>query len=175
MSDDYDVDGPEGESEPASTMAPVMKLRAEGEVSVAYLVERATADVLRFVDKQIEKKVDEKLEAAVDAAFSEAIKARVQRAVDEVLEKGFPKIDEYGRNTGTKPLAERVAEELGRRGTYDRRDRFAEMVSERFGRLLDKALAPHVERAEEEFKGQVDAVIKAKLAETLKTALGLGR
>ncbi len=170
MEEDYD--GPEDQGAEGNGSTQVT-IRAEGQISVDWLVNEAVERVLAQAEKRLEEVVSEKIDAAVDGAFTKAIDDRVQRAVDEVLDKGFPRFDDYGRNIGVKSLNERVAEHLATKDRYDSRDHLVRLVDENFRHKLDQALTPMVQQAKTYFQQQIDGVLKAKLAEALKKSLGL--
>lgn len=129
-------------------------------------------------DSMLREKVNElaanAVEEALTASAVEAIDAQVKAAIEE----GLQPHDRYGEPEGPrKTIKAFVLDHLkqtveGRYG-YGRQTRIEKLASELLEEALKKDLGAELKKAREAFSAQINATLQAKLAETLKSALGL--
>jgi flagellar biosynthesis/type III secretory pathway protein FliH len=131
----------------------------------------------------LDEKIDEAITAAVAKKVSEVaedvIEQRVTAAIDDALACGFPEFDRYSgkikRRTSLRELIDELLTlKVSEYGSRDLKNTLIVQAVERAVRaVIDKELEAEVAKARAAVKSQVDDVIKAKLGETLKSALGL--
>jgi hypothetical protein len=129
---------------------------------------------------QVQGRLDKAIDAAVGGAMvrlvDEQVALKVAEACEAVITQGWQETNGYGEPTGKiTTLKERIAGWLNAResGYSNSPTRIEKLMSEMIGRWLQKDFAKELDAAREAFKKQVDAVVTAKLGESLKAALGL--
>ncbi len=110
--------------------------------------------------------------------FDDTIKARIAGAVDDVLAAGWTRTDSYGNATGERlDLKGRISEII----TDKKEERYGQpkltlsekLVKDQIEKTLNRELTSEIEAARKSLRSQLDAVVSGKVAETIKTALGL--
>jgi hypothetical protein len=138
--------------------------------------DRTTAT--KALEVRLMKALDAKAEAMVRDAFDETIRARVTTAVDDVLRQGWVVTDNYGNRKGDNvDLKGRISELLTKQESdgYNQPKRtVAESIAKK---LIEEAFHGSFKKelgdARVALRAQVDSLIQAKLAETMRAALGL--
>jgi len=131
--------------------------------------------------------IDERIDAAVKSRVAKLALAGVEAAIRDgvanevraVIASGWPTTNSYGEPTGkVTTLKERIVAVLTERGSgYGSKNEslVEKLVREAVAGELGKALKAEMERAQAEIRASVDGLVKERLAETLRAALGLGR
>lgn len=119
------------------------------------------------------------VEKAVDAAVVRITETAVQNAVAKVLEEGWTPTNQWGEPRGERVTLRQRIEKLltdKHHGNYDRENNgtiaeriAAKVIAETFRTEFGKEL----ELARQEFRKALDGAVTSKLAESLKSALGL--
>lgn len=132
------------------------------------LVERAA--------NELDKRVADAVEAAVASTAEKLARERLEAECERVLTEGWQKTDQYGAPQGkVMSLKDRMSEMLNRTTGYNSQ-RWAD-------ELIQKAMTDHFGRAFRDesnallnkFRAQADELLSSKIAEMLKSALGLAR
>lgn len=131
--------------------------------------------------------IDERIDAAVTSRVTKLALAGVETAIRDgvaeevraVIAAGWPTTNSYGEPTGKMTtLKERIVAVLTERqgSTYGNKNEslVEKVIREAVAGELGKALKAEMERAQAEIRASVDGLVKERLAETLRTALGLG-
>lgn len=127
---------------------------------------RKTDKVRALLDEQIAAKVSERIK---DVTLVE-----LEGEVRNVIAKGWQKTDEFGNPSGSITLSGLVIKILNtKEGDYGRSTRIEKWIQEAIEKALREVFAKEIEAARAAFKAQLDGVLQAKLAETLRAALGL--
>lgn len=148
-----------------------------GEAIVGMIVERIvnTYDFMTPVNRTLEELTRNKLTSMVNAE----IERQIRESVEQKIAEGWADHSLYGTTSKVKTLAERVGEFLTSRApeSYGRQgaDRtvLTKLVHEAVEASVTKAMKDELEVIRKRFAEQVDAVLNAKLAETLRKSLGL--
>lgn len=126
--------------------------------------------------ERIEAIVEERVRTWVDAEIEKLGGGAIEKAVAAVLAEGWQETNRYGEATGKRmTLKERIAsmivEPIGDyNGKGPRMQKIAEDV---LTKAIHSEFGKEIETGRARLRAAVDDVIKAKLTETLKSALGL--
>lgn len=140
---------------------------------------RDHSELGRKMGRALERRIDELATERVRECFEEVIKARIAATVDEVLAEGWQRTDRYGNRQDAErlDLKARISEMLAEK----KHDGFGrqpislaeEVVQKTVEGVLTRELQNEIEKARTALRAQLDAVVAGKVAETIKTALGL--
>lgn len=135
---------------------------------VQHLAERIEAGVEARIKERVDKVIGEKLETAVGD--------EIDKAVATAINEGWAASNRYGEPNGRViTTKERVSEWLAEKTHYHNRiSRREAALAKAVNAAIDKEFAGELKEIRESFRAQVDAALKAKLGETLRSALGLG-
>jgi hypothetical protein len=128
--------------------------------------------------RMVEKAVESRLEHMVMTTFERALDREIGERVTSILEDGWPVTSSYGEHTGkTVTVRELILKKLDTPvgDSYDRtrKSLVAHLVAQAVEGALGKELKAELERAKAEIRAAVDGLIKEKLTETLRAALGI--
>ncbi len=142
-------------------------------------------------EKKLEASLDEQLAGLLDAAGRKICDEKIRERVDAIVAKGWAQTDSWGNPTGApKTFEARVHEWLfAKSGSYSSsKTRIEEIFDEALrdamlGRPDHRGTRPEgggilgaiVLDAAKTFRAQVDNLMSAKLQESLRSALGLGK
>jgi hypothetical protein len=122
----------------------------------------------------LDRKIAEMHETMVREHFDTVVKQRIEAAVDEVLQQGWTKTNEYGSAVGPKMmLRDRISEVLQSRDRYNSRNYIEEHVKAAADKLLAQEFAPLIKEAGVKLREMVDRAVLEQLAATVRGALGL--
>jgi hypothetical protein len=167
----------EFETEQAIKQAPTVRIEGLSAESVAVIVREAVRANYRL-DEKAGEMLKEAVDEQVEALLKEEARAQITALVAATLEAGFTEHDRYGQKTGKQMTAQAlIIEQLTAKSSdgYQKPELTmahrvaASVISDRFSKLFNDEL----ERAKIAFRVQVDELLKAKLVESLKSALGL--
>lgn len=143
--------------------------RIEGAV-----VERLAAMYAKDLAQRGAVKVDKILSGALEIFIATKLGA----AAESVLDEGWHRTDEYGVRTGNKiTLKDRIGEMLSKKNSnYSNSQSWIDrVVDEKVSALLTHTFKRELDEATSRFRKQVDELLAGKIAEGLRSALGLGR
>lgn len=127
----------------------------------------------RAVKERINKIADE----FVHASFDGEIRARLSTAIDQVLAEGWYETDSYGGRKGEKlDLKARIGKALteSRGDHYNRKPNIVlERIDEAVKSTLSGEFSEVIKKATADLRARLDATVTAKVAEAIKSALGV--
>lgn len=128
--------------------------------------------------KEINRRVEAKFDQIAADAFKEAVNTEATARIQAILDEGWQETSTWGEKTGKRvTIREMIVEKLGEKvgQGYDRpgKSLIRHLVGEAVKGALGKELAAELEKAKNEIRDAVDGLIKEKLTETLRAALGL--
>jgi hypothetical protein len=134
-------------------------------------------DETRFSER-IEAIVEERVREWVNGQIERLASIEIERAVAAVLEEGWQQTNQYGEATGKRmTLKERIAamlqEPTGDAYSGGRKPRIDHVAHQLLNKALHESFGKEIEAGRGRLRAAIDDVIKAKLTETLKSALGL--
>lgn len=113
--------------------------------------------------------------AEVQRIVSGELEARVRGEVEDVLRNGWKKTDDWGRELKSVTIRDMAIDYVnGKDGSYDRDMRLSKIMKETLEQAIRGELGKEIAAAKEAFKQMLDESLRAKLAEALRVALGLG-
>jgi phage baseplate assembly protein W len=126
----------------------------------------------------IDDKVEELVGRLVTEQFDAAIRDRIAAKVDEVVMSGWQQTDGYGNATGGRiDLRTRISDILTKptegHGYGNRVTAVAVIAKDVVDKAFQGEFGKEIAAAREKFRADVDDVVKAKLVESIKGALGL--
>lgn len=146
-------------------------------------------DVARWEEGVVELLADRLQKRAADeivtqararalATFDETAKAKVASLVDDLMTNGWPEMSPYGEPTDRRwsarqAIVDALKTEVSSGYNQRRETLIAKLVREGVERVATKEFHEIFEEAKTKLRAAVDDTIKARLAETLKSALGL--
>jgi tRNA A37 N6-isopentenylltransferase MiaA len=132
----------------------------DASAATEFVAKRIQETLYAHVQERIDAKLDELVSAALEATISQNVSAAVQ----EYLDKGFSRTNEWG-----SPInGQRVS--LSERISYRSSDSITGMARE----MIEKAVKAEMDGyGKTRVREVIDATINAKLADTLKQGLGL--
>lgn len=148
----------------------------------------AIAHRMMYGEDGVRARTESKIEALAAAEFEKTSRAAVddeiRSQVGEQLASGFQRTDEWGQPRGERvTLAQLVASYMTERVRDPLNDSFRREAGERtraewmirdmIKHQLGQAFDEEIKRGQQAIRAAIDDIIKAKLAETLKSALGL--
>jgi len=157
-------------------------------VTITGLSEEAVQSAIRGVLEsqynlcdRYERMLVERLDKKVGEISAASAREAVGAAVERVLDQGIPEFDSYtGKEKSRTTISQMIEKELMAkfRDSYETRGSagltiLEVMIKKKIDALFDKEFNVIVAEAKKKFSAQVDSVVMAKLAETLKGALGL--
>ena len=122
---------------------------------------------------KLHDKIDEAIGEAIDKRLGSAFADLAKQEIDRVVAGGWKVMNEYGREVGTETLREHMLKHLKATAGYSGQSNLTTWVKEAIERQVKVALGEEAKRAREAMRQEVDELIRAKLAETLRKALGL--
>lgn len=170
---EHDENEPSSEAEicvriPASAIAGLNKARIE-ELVADHIAKQAD----RERGEAIAQVVAQKTQEAIDSTTADLVRVAVEEAIREGW---FGPSDSWNRNPEKKTLRDRVDALLNsKKDNYNDKSLLRVITEEQTAKAIAAQIEPQAKRAAEEFKAQIDNVLKAKIAETMRQALGLGR
>ena len=153
----------------------------ESEISVTAEVKMPRGVVVdRVAEKLLQRAgvtkddIEQLVEKRLDDIFAELTKERTTAIIDRVLADGWQTFDEYGRATGErKTIASQALDVLNAKDSYSRDTALERLIKQSVETAYRKEFAPIVEDMKKQFRAQVDDLLQAKFAETLRSSLGL--
>lgn len=136
------------------------------------------SELAKLLAKGVGQKIERLAAEAVREHFDATIKARIESTVDEVLAEGWRKTDSYGNATGDRvDLKGRINEVI----TTKVRDGYSgpqytlseKLVADSVKEVMTSGLKHELEAARKSLRDQLDTAVTAKVAATIKEALGL--
>ena len=152
---------------------PLLPVKVEASIRVSDVVEAVAARVLVEAKESIDDKIEDATRAAVLDVIGKTTTEHISAQVVAVLAKGFATVDEYGRAGPSESLGDRVIALLRKKDSYHRKDRIDELLERHLNDEVAKMVAAEIAKARDGFRAQIDAVLQAKLGETLRNALGM--
>lgn len=149
------------------------------EIDQEKLIEVAAARLL--ADEEIEvrvtalvtKRIDEEIDKRLTELFDERVQARILEEVEEKITLGWADFTRYGQSGPVKSLRERVADRLERKeyrnGTEMNYVDWA--VKDRIDDFIKRELVEEARATRAKFAKAVDAVLQAKLVETIRASV----
>lgn len=144
------------------------------------LLEQEKYRVSETIRTKIQEGIKDAVEKLVSEVAADTVRSQIQAEVQAQLAEGIKFFDSYsGKVKSTKSLQEFILELLH---SKESRGSYGDRVEGTFVQLLVKdtvkaqfqaAFGKEIEAAQKEVRAQIDEPVKAKLAETLKSALGL--
>lgn len=136
------------------------------------------SDFAEILGKHIEQKIEALADKAVREQFDATIKERISKTVDQVLADGWVKTDNYGNANGERlDLKGRINEILTKKESagYNRESwtLSEKLVREKVEEVLRGDLNKASQEAQAALRKQLDTAVTTKVAETIKSALGL--
>ncbi len=135
------------------------------------------SDLGRSLGNAVKAKIDEVARELVRQHFDDVIRDRIASAVDAVLTEGWYENDGYGGRRGERiDLKARINAALTapRGDSYHRQPSLLqERLDAAAKSMLDKEFGKIAEDAKAKLRQQLDGAVLAKVAETIKTAIGL--
>lgn len=155
------------------------------EIDSTYDEDRIVEVILDRLGERLESRIQDKVNDLVRTRFQaiadEIAEYRIGEEVERYITEGWARVSRWGDRTGEvqtlktmipKMLEEQVGGDYHHRERKRRVDAIAEKIlTEAFSGALKEELA----RAQKAFRAQVDELLKAKLTESLRKALGLGK
>ncbi len=122
----------------------------------------------------LEQRLDDAVMRAVNDGIDTSVRVLIASEVERVLGTGWPIVDEYGRDTGkVRTLKSIVADALATKHGYNSAPLAVSVATETITRMLQQGFAQEIADAQKRFRTQVDDLLNAKIADALRTALGL--
>jgi polyribonucleotide nucleotidyltransferase len=147
----------------------LLDVQVTGKVDVAHI----TRGVVEEIKKEMSRRIAREASSAVEEALLEGVKDHAKRAAEEVLSKGWQVADDYGRNSRTVTVKDRVMEMLAEKPRYDSKTPLQRAFDDALSGEVNKMVREEIEKARVAFRAQVDSILQTKLAETLRNSLGL--
>lgn len=140
-----------------------------------WILERLSEQLEESVKAKLEKMAETAVELRTCELVDKLAHERIQKDIDAVLAEGWQKTDSWGNPMGkVTTLRERVRGFLdAKEDDYHRTTRVEKWLAESVKGALADALKVELEDAKKRLRESFDEVIKAKLHETLRTALGV--
>jgi hypothetical protein len=144
-----------------------------------YVEQRVIETIAEAVQTHIQDRIDEAvrgaIKGAIDAEVKRVVAATVRPEVETVLAEGWQPTDQWGESRGEKvTLRQRVNQILSQpEGSYDRTPWIQKVSKEILDGALRAELGKEIEAARKQFRAEVDAVLQAKIRESLASTLGL--
>jgi histone H3/H4 len=154
-----------------------MELKVDG-----FREEQVVTAVAEMVRDQMSGRIDEAVRGAIKGALEEQVRALVNDAIRPVLatvlDEGWQPTDQWGEPKGPKvTLRDRIGKAVSAfldvRDGYDRQTAAEKVIKEEIEKAVRGDAGKELKRASEALRAQVDAVLQAKLRESLSSALGL--
>ena len=132
----------------------------------------------KHLRQYFEARIKETVENMVAEAVDQAISAEIASEVRRVCTEGWQTTDEYGRPKERKTMSDLVLKSLTMPVHYSSYSSTQSTLAERVMRdtiedALKRGFSDEIKRAQDKFREQFDALIQAKFADTIKSALGL--
>lgn len=137
------------------------------------VVDHAAHLALAGMKDKAKQAVQDSVDEAVRAAAGEIVREKVEPIIDAQLKEGWPVTDSYGRPNGRVTVESLVASELTKADNYDRESWINKQVKAQISKLVDAALKAELDAARAKLRAELDGVLKAKIAETIRDAVGL--
>src|SRR5687768_11012019 len=130
------------------------------------------------LQREIRRQVEAGIAKLTTRAFEEAVQRQVGERIQAILDAGWKQTNHYGEPTGTtvtvrELILEKLNTPVGDRYNGGTKPLVKHLVDEAVNQALRQQLGKELARAQEEIRAAVDGLIKEKLAETLRSALGL--
>jgi len=144
-----------------------------------YEAQQIQERVAELLAAQAAEKLDEMIASiareTIESKMAAYADKEARAAVEEVLAEGWSETNTYGERVGQKlTLKDRVSKHLfSARSNYDRKTRIDEFFDDTIAKAMREELGAVIKDATTKFRAQVDGVMTAKLAETLRKSLGL--
>lgn len=130
------------------------------------------AAMKQYLDKRIEVLA----ETLVREKFDQVIADRIAKAVDQVLEEGWVKTDEYGSARGPKvDLKARISDYLNEKDRYTSPNlrRIEQQVKSAVDATLASEFKKEVDSAVKSLRTQLNAAVSDKFVSAIKQAMGV--
>lgn len=134
-----------------------------------------TAQVMK--EAEAPDRIRRLVESAIDRVVNDQFELRIRSEVEAVLAEGWRQTDEYGTRRGEKvSLRDRVGALLGQRERDGYRRSWAdETIKKAIDDLMSKSFVKEIEDMQKKFREQANELLTAKIADGLRSALGLSR
>jgi len=165
------------ETAQAVKRAPTIQIVGLTAESVQVIV-RETIESFYGLREQAREAVEKQVRETVQTTTVETAKEQISALVSKVLEEGFEEHDRYGNKKGQRITAQAlIIEQLTAKveGSYGQNAQTwaQKAASTVLGQTLETHFKADLERAKVAFKSQIDELLKGKLVESMKGALGL--
>lgn len=176
--DDYE-EGDTGD-DPVAVEPPVaIQLPEKAEVTVTVYAAQMQTEILRQVAAQVTALFKAEVSKAVTATVAKLVedisREQIADAIRAILAEGWNITDEYGGPKGKASLKDRLSKMLNQQDRYSSHGAWAERIMrEETEKALRGDIQKEIDAAKAKLTNEVDAVIKAKLSEVMRKALGVG-
>jgi frataxin-like iron-binding protein CyaY len=143
------------------------------------VIVRETIESFYRLREEAQEAVNKQVRETVEELTIETSKEQIAALVAKVLDDGFEEHDRYGNKQGKRVTAQAlIIEQLTAKVGGDSYGRDTQTWAQKAaGTVLGHTLETHfkadLERAKVAFKSQIDELLKGKLVESMKSALGL--
>jgi hypothetical protein len=177
----YDDEYPEPNEEEMSLHMNITEAAAKNEPVqfvmpdwiVESVVKHAAKLALSGMRDEAKRAVKDAVDGAVAEAANEYVREKVTPLIDATIKEGWQATDSYGRPTKRVTVESIVIEQLTQSDSYDRTTWIHAQVKKHLATMIDAAMKSEVDAARAELRKQLDAVLKAKISETIRDAVGL--
>ncbi len=161
------------------------------EIDEDRLVNQIAEGVIRgeWSGQQLDERVESLLAEKIGDELTESLRAtlheRVAKMANEAIDAGLQKTDEWGNPTGPPVNLRSLVADYFTQSIRDPSNRYnnrndtkqplvAWMIRDLLKEQMSKQLKVEMDRATKEVRGAVDNMVKERLSETLRDALGIG-
>lgn len=143
------------------------------------LLDRATDLIAEVVDGEVTTRVRKLVTEAIEGRVASIVDGAIRAQVDAILAEGWQPMGPYGEPAGPRVtlrdiIGKAVTGTIDKTDPYSRKTPLTNLVDEAIEKELRGDVGKELARAKAAVREQVDAVIQAKLRETISLALGLG-
>ncbi len=144
------------------------------------VLEQEKYNLKGIIAKQMKEEISAAVQKLVAGAMEDDIRAWIKAEVENEIQDGIKTFDSYtGKVKEVVPLGQYILALINSketRGDYQKREEgtfIGFLVKDTVKAQFQASFGKELEAAQKELRSQVDDMVKAKLAETLKSALGL--
>jgi hypothetical protein len=182
--DDRDDSGPES-NKPEATYRLTIDGLPHSEIMKA-VFERISRDTMAQLTAEHKKQIRAQIEKSVDDAVVKIVDARLEKEVNDIIDNGWQQYDLWGEPTGKRMTLRElitgyIMKEVDQHGR-DRSDSYSDsnkrnriywFVEKAINGIFDKETSNLVENFRKQVRERFTADMAGKVAESIKSALGL--
>jgi hypothetical protein len=131
------------------------------------------AQATQEVRRQAEKTVLETVSVEVERYVEEQLSARITSEVDSIIAEGWTQTDSYGYGSKKMTIRERINESLKASGNGGYNNGSNRSINGLAEKAIEAAVVAEFKEVQPSIRAMIDKTVKDKLAQSLKSALGL--